>query len=131
MSEFGNRSEGREERGGALLGEMLHALQASLEAGQLEMAPHLRVNLGALQRATDCLQRQERQVVMLGAVQTGKSSVLNALLGVPLLPARAPRATAVPVQVVHAPVATGGVARRAATGEVEPVSLDDAREIIL
>ena len=66
------------------------------------------------------LMRPERTVVVVGALQSGKSSLLNALLGAPVLPVRAGRGTGVVTTVRDASKAR---AVRMQNGEEEEIAL--------
>src|SRR5579872_7497450 len=75
------------------------------------------------------LRREERRVVFFGAFKAGKSSLLNALIGAPVLPARAQRTAGAVVSIRHGPAPQAEVVRSGA--EPEPISFGDAPDAIL
>ena len=93
-------------------------------------------NLAAvLQPVAACEQtlwRRERQVTFFGAFKAGKSALLNALLGAPLLPVRANRATGVVTIVRYGPQASATVVRNTKNGRgEEEIPFDDMAGAIL
>jgi GTP-binding protein EngB required for normal cell division len=79
------------------LGEILRRAEAlSTERGLVEVRPLI---AAAAERA----RASTIDVGIFGRVSSGKSSFVNALVGVPLLPVGATPVTAVPLRVVHGP----------------------------
>ncbi|MBV9282389.1 MAG: dynamin family protein [Chloroflexi bacterium] len=87
----------------------LDALPAQVPAGVAPLIEELRASYRALRR-------RERRIVFVGALKAGKSSLLNALLGAPLLPVRANRATGVVTALHHGDRPEVTVVRRSANG---------------
>lgn len=95
---------------------------------------NLRAPLDAVLRCRARLRRSERRIVFFGAFKSGTSSLINALLGAPLLPARANRATAVPTVIRYGAALEAAVLREDARGELaeQSIPLDDiARSVLL
>lgn len=89
--------------------------------------------LRSVARSRDDLPRPERQVTFFGAFKAGKSTLLNSLIGAPLLPTRVNRATGVVTRIRFAEQPSAAILRRVVNGELreEPVRFDDARRYIL
>ncbi len=87
----------------------------------------LKAVLQPLIEMRDALWREEAQITFFGGFKAGKSTLLNAMMGWSLLPARANRATGVITRVRYAPQAAASVARRAPDGKAreEPILLDE------
>lgn len=65
------------------------------------------------------LKRLEKQVAFFGVFKAGKSTLLNAMLGSPLLPSRANRATGVLTKVSYSNRITATVTRHSITSRKE------------
>lgn len=105
---------------------MLHALEPyfeSIPSPGADVSESVRDRISSLNALRDRIARPERRIVFFGAAKTGKSSLLNSLLEVPLLPVHATRA--VPLLVT---LHEGTVPRAAFTGPgntEEPVPFDN------
>ncbi|HEY7347503.1 MAG TPA: dynamin family protein [Ktedonobacterales bacterium] len=75
----------------------------------------------------EVLWRQEAQITFFGGFKAGKSTLLNAIMGWSLLPARANRATGVITKVCYAPQASASVVHRSPDGKAreESILLDE------
>jgi hypothetical protein len=73
------------------------------------------------------LWRREVQITFFGGFKAGKSTLLNAIMGWSLLPARANRATGVITRIRHAPQASASVTRRGPDGKLldQDILLDE------
>jgi len=89
--------------------------------------------MGLCRELESTILRKERRVVFVGVLKTGKSTLINALLGAPILPVRANRATGVPVRVGYAERLTATVVRDHGRGTEEARVWPDelARYILL
>ena len=87
----------------------------------------LKATLQPLVEMREVLWRKEAQITFFGGFKAGKSTLLNAIMGWSLLPARANRATGVITKVHYAPQASASVVRRAPDGIArdEPILLDE------
>lgn len=87
----------------------------------------LKAALQPLISMREVLWRKEAQITFFGGFKAGKSTLLNAIMGWSLLPARANRATGVITRVYYAPQASASVARRVPDGTTleEPILLDE------
>ncbi|HLV98095.1 MAG TPA: dynamin family protein [Ktedonobacterales bacterium] len=87
----------------------------------------LKATLQPLLTMREVLWRKEAQITFFGGFKAGKSTLLNAIMGWSLLPARANRATGVITKVQYAAQASASVARRAPDGKAreEPILLDE------
>ncbi|MGI8554637.1 MAG: dynamin family protein [Dehalococcoidia bacterium] len=94
------------------LDRLVHVATSSLSRTELELAPLLQ----EITASVDRLHRAELRVAFFGAVKTGKSTLLNALLGARLLPSRANRATGVATTISYSLIARVSVLRLNATG---------------
>jgi hypothetical protein len=99
--------------------QTLESFFAALPGGSPGGAPELLRPLAVMREE---LRRRQRRIVFLGAAKTGKSSLLNGLLGAPLLPVRSYRSLGAVTSIGYAlqPVAT--VSR--AGGAEEEVAFD-------
>lgn len=78
------------------------------------------------------LRRSERRIAFFGAFKSGKSTLLNALIGAPLLPVRAHRATGVVTTVRYGPQPSVDIIRRGGEGRVDQsIPFDDAARLIV
>lgn len=130
------RTTGQSERAG--IGpadtEALTLLKPYLEPPAIALSPEVLPQLRTCISAQADLQGAERRVVFFGAFKSGKSTLINALLGAPLLPARANRATAVPVTIRYGAKPTATLLRESDAVEYreEQIPVDDiARHILL
>lgn len=73
------------------LRQVLEALEPFFVLPTDDIPETARSHLAALSELHEMLWRQERRVTVFGSFKTGKSSLLNALFGGPLLPVRAGR----------------------------------------
>lgn len=104
---------------GGPLGEILRGAEAlSTARGLVEVRPLL---AAAAERA----QATTIDVGIFGRVSSGKSSLINALIGVPLLPVGATPVTAVPLRVTHGPAEIRILGRDGREEVVEPERLAD------
>ncbi len=89
--------------------------------------PPIKAALQPLIDVREVLWRKEVQITFFGGFKAGKSTLLNAVMGWSLLPARANRATGVITRVLYAPQASASVMRRAADGSAceEHILLDE------
>src|ERR1051326_1171044 len=87
----------------------------------------LKAVLQPLVEMREVLWRKEAQITFSGGFKAGKSTLLNAIMGWSLLPARANRATGVITKVQYAPQASASIVRRAADGKTreESILLDE------
>ncbi len=95
---------------------------------QIDHAPAaVKSALQPLLALRDVLWREEAQITFFGGFKAGKSTLLNAMMGWALLPARANRATGVITRVQYAAQASASVAKRASDGSKweEPILLDE------
>ena len=90
-------SETRAPSGGAI--STLPALVATAKASIGDPSPAERVILAKLDTALARTEEGRLRVAMLGQFKRGKSTLLNALLGVPLLPTGITPVTAIPTYV--------------------------------
>lgn len=67
-------------------------------------------------------------VSFVGRFKTGKSSLINALLGMDILPTKATTATTVITRIIYGPTMCAYVRER---GNLRPVSIREAQEVIL
>jgi GTPase SAR1 family protein len=92
----------------ATLKQMIDTLAASApESASERFRP-----LDALAECSRRLDHAEARVVFFGAFNAGKTSLLNAMIGAPLLPSRANRATGVVTRIGHAAQPAASVLRR-------------------
>ncbi|MGH9837210.1 MAG: dynamin family protein [Blastocatellia bacterium] len=113
----------------ATLKRMIDTLAASAP----ESASERPRPLAALAECSRRLDHAEARIVFFGAFKAGKTSLLNAMIGAPLLPSRANRATGVVTRIGHADRPAASVLRRnGQPGLIESsISLDDIGRHIL
>ncbi len=87
----------------------------------------LKATLQPLLAMREVLWRKETQITFFGGFKAGKSTLLNAIMGWSLLPARANRATGVITRIQYAAQASASVVRRAPDGSAreESILLDE------
>ncbi len=95
--------------------------QVVTEHGLVEFRPRMDLLLARLENATF-------EVAVFGRVCSGKSSLLNALLGMDALPVGSNPITSVPTRIQHGPVLAASV--RFGSGQLTSVGLDRFRELI-
>jgi hypothetical protein len=111
----------------------LDVLDAHSDPPAGETPPEAEPLLQAVCAARARLRCPQRRIVFFGAFKTGKSTLINAVIGTQLLPARANRATGVPVTLRYAAAPTAHVTLQA-NGEQreQAVAFDDfARYVLL
>ncbi len=114
--------------------DILARLLLALDLPQDDMPAEARDLLRPLLDLRPLLQRPTRQITVLGTFKTGKSSLLNALLGEDVLPARVLRATGAVTRLRYAPCPACTLVRQQPDGthRSEPLAFDErARHILL
>src|SRR5690349_846945 len=81
----------------------LSALDPLLEREWPDAPAELRPSLDRLNELRSSLHDPERRITVFGAFKTGKSSLINALAGAPLLPVRAQEGTRTVTEIRYAP----------------------------
>lgn len=107
--------------GASSLGEQLQALELLFAAPPGNPPESLRALLDSLPSARAALLSPQRQVTVLGRTQTGKSSLINALIGAPVLPVRVNRGTGAVTSLRFAERPAAAVVRPG--GQEEPLAL--------
>jgi hypothetical protein len=98
---------------------------AVLRLGRKAAAAYGRADLAErLAAAGERLEDQRTTVVVLGEFKSGKSSLVNAIVGADVCPVDVDLATAVPTIVEHAPTPAARVARRGPDGTLTHEDLD-------
>jgi GTPase SAR1 family protein len=108
--------------------EQLAPLELPFASLPLAHAPEqVKAVLYPLAALRQVLWRREVQVTFFGGFKAGKSTLLNAVMGWSLLPARANRATGVITRIRHAAQASASVTRRGPDGKLldESILLDE------
>jgi hypothetical protein len=107
--------------------ECLAPLERFFALSTAQAPAPLKAALQPLIEMREVLWRKEAQITFFGGFKAGKSTLLNAIMGWSLLPARANRATGVITRVHYAPQASASVVRRAPDGRMleEPILLDE------
>ena len=97
-------------------------------ASLFENEPALRTTLKPLLDLRPVLRRPTVQLTFLGAFKAGKSTLLNAIVGSPLLPSRTNRATGVITRIAYGPTLAAWIVRN---DRREPIFFDDLARYIL
>jgi hypothetical protein len=107
--------------------ECLEPLEPFFTLSTAHAPAPLKATLQPLLAMREVLWRKEAQITFFGGFKAGKSTLLNAIMGWALLPARANRATGVITKVQYAGKASANVIRRAPDGKSleEPILLDE------
>jgi len=107
--------------------ESLAPLEPFFALPLTQAPPSVKAALQPLIDMRETLWRKGVQITFFGGFKAGKSTLLNAIMGWPLLPARTNRATGVITRVLYAPQASGSVIRRTADGSAreEHILLDE------
>lgn len=88
--------------------------------------------LSKVQTCRSILRRPERQITFFGVFKAGKSTVVNAILGAPILPMRANRATGVVTRIGFGETPSATVIRRVKRGVVtEQILLEEVERYAL
>jgi GTP-binding protein EngB required for normal cell division len=112
---------GRLERAGANVSVLSTLERIIADQGLVEFRP-------ALETALNRLEDQRFEIAVFGRVSSGKSSLLNHLLGQPVLPVGVTPITAVPTRVMHG--STSRVEVNFADRRAEETGLDRLREFV-
>lgn len=111
----------------------LQRLQPYFDVSLVSASQDLRAVLQPIVDFKQILWRDDRQVTFFGAFKAGKSTLLNTIVGAPLLPARANRATGAITKIRYGAEPSASIMRRTSDGEPreEVVHFDDVARYIL